>query len=133
MAVLELNGHAVLLVHQRDVEEAVQVAGLELLGQCRIGGNLLSRGDAGGVAVAALGNLLGDVAELQQAGAGGRLLHEGADARHALDIALGEEFAQRPVGGHAADAEAFDQLVLGGHARAGRPGAGADLGQDVSL
>ena len=78
-------------------------------------------------------DFLGDIAEFHQAGAGGLFLHKGADAGNPGEVAIGGEFAERPVGGHAADAEAFDEFVFGGHAGAGGPGAGLDMVEDVLL
>jgi hypothetical protein len=77
--------------------------------------------------VAARFDLLGDVAQFHETGARWRLLHEGADAGNAGKITIGRQVAECPVGGHAADAETFDQLVLGGDARAWKPQAGADI------
>jgi hypothetical protein len=119
IAVLELDGNAVLLMHDHDVEQALQRPVLELLGQCRIGIDLRFRHETGGMAVAPLGDLLRDVAQFHEARQGGGLLHEGAHTRHAREEALGHQLAERPVRRHAADAEALDQFVLGGTRRPG--------------
>ncbi len=133
MAVLDLHRHTVLLMDDADMEEGLDTPELKLLdkGGCRRQRPLGV--DAGGMAVAAGGDLLGDVAQLHQARAGGRLLDEGADTRHPGNEALGGQFAERPVGGHPADAEALDDFIFGRNPGARRPGARVNPADDMVL
>ena len=127
-AVFELDRHAVFLVHHGEMKQAL--GGFfhsNSAVSSGAGGDLFAGDQARGIFLAAGGDLVGDIAQFHQAGARGLLLDKGADARNPLEVAIRGQFAQRPIGGHAADAEAFDELVLGRHARARFPDASQDV------
>ena len=83
--------------------------------------------------MAAFGDFLGDVAHLEQRRIALAFSDEGADALDADEFAFIGKFAQRPVGGHLADAELDDQLVFRRHAVFRRPFAAVDAVEDHLL
>ena len=85
------------------------------------------------VQVAALDDLVVDVAHVQQVGDRVQLGHIGAGALATLDQAFGFQLAQRAVHGHARTAELLHQLPLGGQADAGLPAAIGDALLDRGL
>jgi hypothetical protein len=121
-------------------------AGRQLEGAGDLGAGLLGleADHLAGVGVAALGDLVADVAHLEQGRLGLDLGDIAAAALDPGDPALGGQLperpvgghaadAERPVGGHAADAERAGQLVLRRQARALGPVAGQDAADDVVL
>ena len=62
--------------------------------------------------VAACGNILGNITQLQELGPGNGPGHEAADALHARHEPLAAEFAQRPVHRHARYAQQIHQVIL---------------------
>jgi hypothetical protein len=83
--------------------------------------------------VAAGADLIGDVADLERMGVHALLGDEGADTGDAHQHAIRGELAQRPIGRHAGDGERTRQLVLRGHAGAGRQPPSGDLLEDEML
>ena len=132
-SVLDLDRHIVLAVHDHGVEDLRAHRHLQRIGQFRAAIFGLAQGDDGGVDGAALGNLVGNVAHAQKwrAALGGR--HERALTLDSQDNAFGRQFAQRPVGGHPADAQCLDQFVFRRHPVIGRPVAGIDPRLDPGL
>jgi len=122
-AVLALQRHAVLVVDEDGVEDARAGREAEAIGHVSGRGLLARELNHRLMLVAALGDLLVQVADRQRRRHLVQLRCEGADALHALDQALGLQLAQRAVDRHAADAEARHQFGLRGHARARREAA----------
>ena len=133
IAVLDLDGEAVLPVQQNGMKHVA--SGLDAEEGSDLGrrGNRGQRQDIGAVPVAALGDLLGDVAHLEQGrlGLGGR--DEGTDPLDAGQHAFDGEFAQGPVDRHAADAQRLHQFGFRGDAVARLPGAGLDTLADQAF
>ena len=95
--------------------------------------SLLERQHLRAVAVAARGDLVGDVAHLEQGGDRLGLGDEGADALDADQPPVQRQLAQGPVDGHAADAEVAHQLRFRGDAVTRLPLAGIDAVGDHAL
>ncbi|CAM2169278.1 hypothetical protein PSAC2689_190128 [Paraburkholderia sacchari] len=85
------------------------------------------------MAMAARGDFIGDVADLQDRRFVLARRDIGARAAHAVQYAFGHELAQRARDGHARDTELLDHLRLGGHDVARLERAAFDLGEDVAL
>jgi len=82
------------------------------------------------VAMAARGDLIGDVVHFQQRGMRFGFGDEGADALHANQKTFAGQLAQRAVDGHAADAQFRHQFTFGGHALVRLPMPRTDLIHD---
>ncbi len=78
----------------------------------RIGFVLADSENFTAVLMTALGDLIGDVMHLQHGGVAFHLGHEGADALHPDQKAFAGQFTQRPVDGHAADAQLINQFTF---------------------
>jgi hypothetical protein len=133
VAVLALQGHAVVAVHDQGVEDGGPLGHAQLGGQRGVGGLGLLQHHLAVVAVAAGGDLLVHVVQGQR----GRDLverrGEGAHALHPVDEALGLQLLEGAVDRHAADAELGHQLGLGGHLGARGPVAGGEPVLEVLL
>ena len=73
------------------------------------------------------GDFVGNVVDFKQRGLRFWLGHEGANTLHTHQQAVCGHFAQRPINGHAAEAQLADQLAFRRHAVMRRPVTALDL------
>ncbi len=131
--VLKLDGDVVFQVDNQRMEHRRAEVDTQLVGKGRRCIQLVLHHRLGRVDMATLGDFVSDVAHFKDGRAALAFGDEGAEPLDAQENAVGSQFAQRPVDGHAAQAEAGDQFVLRGDAMARRPLAAGDAGEDLLL
>lgn len=129
-AVLDLHRDVVLVMHDQRVKDPLAFAHVQRQGTLGASGFLLEDHDLAGMAMAACGDLVGNVMHFEQRRLALGLGDKGADALHAHQQTFGGQLAQCPVYGHAAEAQLRHQFAFRRHTVVRRPGAILDLQGD---